>query len=114
MPWGKLPAAPISVNPRTRRSCLRDAPAETQPRILQGEDPPAAALASGDDGLADIRRLARDCRALLKPGSRLILEHGIDQQAAVAQILTEQGWTSVQCHADLTGRPRATVARVPL
>ncbi len=75
---------------------------------------PALALASGDDGLADIRRLARDCRAILEPGSPLILEHGIDQQDAVARILAGHGWSGVQCHADLTGRPRATVACVPL
>ena len=75
---------------------------------------PALALATGDEGLADIRLLARDCLALLQPGSPLILEHGIDQQGAVARILEEHGWSAIQCHADLTGRPRATVARAPL
>lgn len=75
---------------------------------------PALALSAGEEGLSAIRLLARDCRALLRPGAPLILEHGIDQQDAVARTLEEHGWSAIQCHADLTGRPRATVARVPL
>lgn len=75
---------------------------------------PTLALSSGDDGLAAVRVLARDCRAILQPGGPLILEHGIDQQDAVARILREHGWSGIQSHIDLTGRPRATVALVPL
>jgi release factor glutamine methyltransferase len=75
---------------------------------------PAVALSTGEHGLAAIRILARDCRALLEPGSMLILEHGIEQQDAVGRLLEEHGWSGIRCHADLSGRPRATVARVPL
>ncbi|HEX2139857.1 MAG TPA: peptide chain release factor N(5)-glutamine methyltransferase [Woeseiaceae bacterium] len=74
---------------------------------------PAIALAAGEDGLAAIRLLARDCRALLQPGSPLLLEHGIEQRGAVASILEAQGWSGVRCHPDLSGRPRATVACAP-
>ena len=94
----------------------------SNPPYVRHDDPaladllhePAVALSTGEDGLAAIRILARDCLALLEPGSMLILEHGVDQQEAVGRILGEHGWSGVRCHADLTGRPRATVASVPL
>ena len=84
------------------------------PALVNLRHEPAVALSTGDDGLAAIRILARDCRALLVPGSMLILEHGIEQQEAVARLLEEQGWSGIRCHPDLTGRPRATSASVPL
>jgi release factor glutamine methyltransferase len=72
---------------------------------------PLSALASGEDGLDDIRILARDCPALLVKGGLLMLEHGCDQQQAVAGILEASGWSEITCHNDLAGRPRVTVAR---
>ena len=75
---------------------------------------PAVALSTGEDGLAAVRILARDCLPLLEPGSALILEHGVEQEEAVGRILRECGWSGVRCHADLGGRPRATVASAPL
>ncbi|HET6628348.1 MAG TPA: peptide chain release factor N(5)-glutamine methyltransferase [Woeseiaceae bacterium] len=71
---------------------------------------PPVALSTDDDGLAAIRILARDCGALLEPGAPLLLEHGIDQADEVAGILEEHGWSGIECHNDLTGRPRATVS----
>jgi release factor glutamine methyltransferase len=90
----------------------------SNPPYVRHDDPalaalkhePQLALAAGDDGLAAIRILARDCGALLLPGAPLLLEHAIDQQADVARILEEHGWADIECHNDLTGRPRATVA----
>lgn len=84
------------------------------PALADLRHEPSVALSTGEDGLAAIRILARDCLALLEPGSMLVLEHGIDQQEAVGRILGEHGWSGVRCHADLTGRPRATVASAPL
>ena len=72
---------------------------------------PLSALASGDDGLDDIRILARDCVAILADDGWLMLEHGADQQEDVASILEAEGWVDVACHNDLAGRPRVTVAR---
>jgi len=72
---------------------------------------PLSALASGEDGLDDIRILARDCPAILVQGGLLMLEHGRDQQRDVAGILEARGWSDVTCHNDLAGRPRVTVAR---
>lgn len=72
---------------------------------------PLSALAAGDDGLDDIRILARDCARILAPDGWLMLEHGAEQQADVAAILTAEGWVDVACHNDLAGKPRVTVAR---
>ncbi len=72
---------------------------------------PALALATGENGLAAIRIIAREAIALLEPGALLLLEHGIEQAEDVARILLERGWHDIECHNDLTGRPRATFAR---
>tara|TARA_R110002096_G_scaffold101547_4_gene224559 strand:- start:11842 stop:12630 length:789 start_codon:yes stop_codon:yes gene_type:complete len=72
---------------------------------------PQSALASGADGLDDLRILAVDCAALLEPDGLLLLEHGAAQQVAVAALLDAAGWTGIACHNDLAGRPRVTVAR---
>lgn len=72
---------------------------------------PAIALATGEDGLAAIRVLARDCGALLGADAPLLLEHGVDQRDDVARILEEHGWRGIACHNDLTGRPRVTSSR---
>ncbi len=72
---------------------------------------PLAALASGEDGLNDIRILATNCTALLAEDGWLMLEHGADQQIAVADILEAANWVDIACHNDLAGKPRVTVAR---
>ncbi len=72
---------------------------------------PVSALAAGDDGLDDIRRLAVDCAAIVDDDGCLLLEHGADQRDAVAAILEAAGWAGVTCHTDLAGLPRVTVAR---
>lgn len=72
---------------------------------------PISALASGDDGLDDIRILARDCAAILVDDGWLMLEHGADQQQDVASILEAEGWVELACHNDLAGKPRVTAAR---
>jgi release factor glutamine methyltransferase len=72
---------------------------------------PLSALASGKDGLDAIRILANDCAAILNKGGWLMIEHGADQQDAVADIMDTAGWTEITCHNDLAGRPRVTAAR---
>ena len=72
---------------------------------------PQAALVAGDDGLDAIRILARNCGSLLAPEGVLLIEHGAEQQDAVAGLLDENGWSGVSCHKDYSGRPRVTLAR---
>ena len=72
---------------------------------------PLSALASGQDGLRDIRLLASECIPLLADHGWLMLEHGAEQDKDVARILNSAGWTDIACHNDLAGKPRVTVAR---
>jgi release factor glutamine methyltransferase len=73
---------------------------------------PDLALASGPDGLDAIRRLARDCTSIIDVEGLLILEHGNEQQQAVAEILESNGWRDIACFDDYAGNPRATSARL--
>ena len=72
---------------------------------------PLSALASGADGLDDIRILASHCATILAADGWLMLEHGADQETDVADILEAAGWVDITCHNDLAGKPRVTVAR---
>jgi release factor glutamine methyltransferase len=72
---------------------------------------PELALASGPDGLDAIRQLARDCMPIIDNDGLLILEHGNEQQHAVAEILASNGWRDIACFDDYAGNPRVTSAR---
>ena len=72
---------------------------------------PLSALASGKDGLDDIRILAAHCMPLLTNDGWLMMEHGAEQKDAVAAVLEEAGWRDITCHNDLAGLPRVTAAR---
>lgn len=90
----------------------------TNPPYVPSEDPdlerlkqePLAALASGPDGLDAIRRIAVDALLVIKPGGSLLIEHGDEQHAAVAQILREAGWKDTGVTNDLARIPRVTSA----
>jgi len=72
---------------------------------------PDMALISGDDGLDAIRRLSQSCQSIVEDDGLLILEHGNEQQAAVAEILAADGWRDIACVDDYAGKPRMTSAR---
>lgn len=72
---------------------------------------PRTALASAQQGLHDIRRIAGAAPAHLLPGGWLALEHGYDQGAAVRGILDDAGFTSVETRRDLSGHERITLGR---
>ncbi len=74
---------------------------------------PATALASGRDGLDDIRALAAGAHAYLQPGGWLLLEHGWDQGAAVRALLRGGGLEAVETVQDLEARDRVTLGRRP-
>jgi release factor glutamine methyltransferase len=69
---------------------------------------PLSALASGPDGLDDIRTLVRQSTDHLKDGGWLLLEHGYDQAHAVQTLLGNQGFVNVQSRHDLAGILRCT------
>jgi release factor glutamine methyltransferase len=84
------------------------------PHLAQGDlrfEPPSA-LASGVDGLDDIRRIAAGACAHLEPGGWLLLEHGYDQGAAVQGILRAAGLREVFTAPDLSGIGRVSGGRL--
>ncbi|KQO21986.1 protein-(glutamine-N5) methyltransferase, release factor-specific [Acidovorax sp. Leaf76] len=88
----------------------------SNPPYIAAEDPhlaalthePLQALASGADGLEDIRTIVAQAPAHLVAGGWLLLEHGYDQAEAVRALLTDQGFGQVQSRNDLAGIARCT------
>jgi release factor glutamine methyltransferase len=74
---------------------------------------PLQALASGTDGLDDIRTIVQQAPARLQAGGWLLLEHGYDQAAAVRTLLMKAGLTAVQSRRDLAGIERCSGAQYP-
>ena len=91
----------------------------SNPPYIRTDDPhlaalrhePLQALASGPDGLDDIRTIIEQAPARLKRGSWLLLEHGYDQAASVRNLFTRAGWKNVQSRQDLAGIERCTGAQ---
>lgn len=75
---------------------------------------PLSALASGVDGLDDIRRIISNCLVYLKPQGWLMLEHGYNQAEQVADLMAETGLTNVETIRDLGGNDRVTIGKNPL
>ncbi|SDK23897.1 peptide chain release factor N(5)-glutamine methyltransferase [Stenotrophomonas pavanii] len=74
---------------------------------------PASALASGVDGLDDIRRIVDGGQAHLRPGGWLLIEHGWDQGAAIRALFDAAGFAEVETAQDLEQRDRITLGRRP-
>ncbi len=72
---------------------------------------PRLALIAGDDGLEDLAAIIHQARAHLRPGGRLLLEHGDDQAAAVMTLLDQAGYEEISDQRDYAGRPRLARAR---
>jgi release factor glutamine methyltransferase len=75
---------------------------------------PATALASGRDGLDDIRRIVATARQHLLPGGWLLFEHGWNQGDAARALLEQAGYTDVFTAQDLEQRDRVSGARNPV
>jgi len=80
------------------------------PHLAQGDlrYEPAAALASGADGLDAIRRIVADACAHLEPGGWLLFEHGWNQGDAARALLREAGYVQVFTAQDLEARDRVS------
>lgn len=72
---------------------------------------PGLALSPGPDGLAAIRRIARDALPCLEPGGLLAFEHGYDQGESARQLLRALGYRHIETGQDLEGRDRVTSGR---
>ncbi len=89
--------------------------ASDDPHLQQGDlrFEPATALASGADGLDDIRRIVAGGQAHLLPGGWLLIEHGWDQGEAIRALFEQAGYVQVQTARDLEQRDRITLGQRP-
>lgn len=72
---------------------------------------PASALVAGEDGLDDIRAIARQAPAYLERAGWLMLEHGFEQAQAVRDLLSGHGFSAVESRRDLGGHQRITLGQ---
>jgi release factor glutamine methyltransferase len=73
---------------------------------------PISALASGVDGLDDIRKIVQDAPDYLKTNGWLMLEHGFDQAESVATLLKARGFNQIAHAKDIAGRLRVTFGAI--
>jgi release factor glutamine methyltransferase len=87
---------------------------EDDPHLAEGDVrfEPRSALVAGPDGLAAIREILRQAPAHLAPGARILLEHGLGQDAAVRRLLAEAGLEGVDSWPDLAGIARVSGGRL--
>ena len=95
----------------------------SNPPYIESDDPhlqqgdlrfePAGALASGQDGLDDIRRLVQQALKHLKKDGYLLLEHGYQQAEAVRCLMAKAGYIDIETHQDIEDRDRVTLGKIP-
>ena len=72
---------------------------------------PPAALSSGSDGLDDIREIISSAGEFLADCGWLLLEHGLDQGAAIRELFAAAGFVEIATERDLESRDRVTLGR---
>lgn len=89
--------------------------AEGDPHLAEGDlrHEPATALASGVDGLDDLREIVAGAPVHLHLNSWLLVEHGWDQGEAVRALFAQAGFVDVATQTDLEQRDRVTLGRWP-
>ena len=75
------------------------------------EHEPPTALYSGQDGMDDLTHIIQAAPRWLRPGGRLLLEHGYTQHESITKLLSNSGLESVEYATDLAGNPRVTHAK---
>ena len=88
--------------------------ASADPHLAALTHEPLRALASGADGLDDIRQIIDQCPKHLHPGGWLLLEHGYDQAGPVCDLLLKRGFFQVQSRPDLAGIARCSGGQWPV
>ncbi len=89
---------------------------ETDAHLKQGDlrFEPLSALASGTDGLDDIRRIIDNCLIHLKPQGWIMFEHGYNQADTVRDLMAQTGLVAIETFKDLGGNDRVTIGKNPL
>ena len=87
--------------------------AAAHPCLETGDLPaePTAALTPGETGLEALQNIITTAPSFLNPASYLLLEHGFDQQADVAELMQTSGFIDIDCRVDLNRLPRMSLAR---
>ncbi len=88
--------------------------AADHPFLKRGDLPaePQIALTPGDSGLEALQIIVKQAPAYLACNGHLILEHGYDQQAPLAELLESRGFCEVSCASDHNGLPRTSMAKL--
>ena len=104
--WGAVPGERFDL-------VLSNPPyiADDDPHLAALQHEPRSALASGTDGLDDIRAIVAGAPAHLQAGGWLLLEHGHEQASAVRALLHAQGFAAVDSRKDLAGIARCSGGR---
>ena len=88
--------------------------AANHPFLTQGDLPaePGLALTPGSTGLEALEQIVSHAPGYLVNGGYLIVEHGYDQQAMVADLLKAHGFGEIRCVTDYNDLPRTSVAKL--
>ena len=87
--------------------------ADSDPHLKQGDVrfEPITALASGADGLDDIRLIVSRSPDYCLLGAWLMIEHGFDQGEKIRVLFTEAGFSNVETLQDLERRDRVSLGQ---
>ncbi len=88
---------------------------QDDPHLLQGDVrfEPMTALASGTDGLDDIRAIIEQAQYCLKPMGWLMIEHGYHQAQQVTELFKQAGFIVVSSERDFGGNNRVVIGQRP-
>ena len=88
--------------------------ASEDPHLRQGDlrFEPVLALASGKDGLSDIRLIVGQAPAYLHAGGWLLFEHGYDQADVCRDLLRDAGFSELVSRDDIAGLRRVAGGRL--
>jgi len=88
---------------------------QLDPHLSQGDVrfEPLTALASGADGLDDIRLICTQAPSHLKSAGMLIIEHGFDQKIEIHDILQLLAYKNICQYADLANQARLSIGLKP-
>jgi release factor glutamine methyltransferase len=89
---------------------IPDGARPVDPEVAE-HDPPVALYGGGTDGLDVPRGVVAAAAGLLRPGGLLVMEHGDAQGPSAQRLVGGPVWHDLRTAEDLTGRPRALLAR---
>ncbi len=87
---------------------------QNDPHLKQGDVrfEPISALASGEDGLDDLRIIIRGSKNHLSQQGWLLVEHGYNQGEAVKQLFIENGYVSLSTLKDYSDNDRISIGQL--